>query len=73
MKLNKLRNKVLDSTINVLTKAKAKPDRHQVALDAILNDPDTTDDEKLDNMRKYFSDTIAAELSLKSIRELTNA
>ena len=73
MNLSKLRNRVLDSTINVLTKAKAKPDRHQVALDAILNDPDTTDDEKLDNMRKYFSDTIAAELSLKSIRELTNA
>jgi hypothetical protein len=55
MNLSKLRNKVLDSTINVLTKAKAKPDRHQVALDAILNDPDTTDDEKLDNMRKYFN------------------
>ena len=73
MNLSKLRNRVLDSTINVLTKAKAKPDRHQVAIDFILTDPDTTDEEKLNNMRQYFTDTITAELSLKSLRELTNA
>ena len=53
-----LRNKTIDRVVNVLNSAKYVPNKHDVALNAILNDEATTDDEKLAAMRTYFHDAV---------------
>ena len=59
LNITKLRNNLLDSTINVLKKAKKKPDLHKQALDAILDNPMLNDEQKLAAMQDYFAKTVA--------------
>lgn len=54
LNLNKFRNKFIDSTVNLLNKAKFVPDQHTVALNVILDNEKLSDSEKLTAMRKYF-------------------
>jgi len=56
--LQTLRNKMIDKTINVLNNVKYVPCKHDVALNKILDNPDTTDEQKLSKMRSYFHDAV---------------
>ena len=62
--LQTLRNKTIDKTINMLNSVKYVPNKHDVALNAILEDSELTDAQKLDEMRNYFS---------SAVQEITNA
>lgn len=59
LNLNKFRNKFIDSTVNILNKAKYVPDQHTVALNVILDNEKLSDAEKLTAMRKYFAKAAA--------------
>jgi hypothetical protein len=58
MNLNKLRNRILNSTINVLTKARAKPG----TFDDILDNSELNDDQKVAAIVKRFHDEVAITL-----------
>lgn len=62
LNLNKFRNKFIDTTVNLLNKAKYVPDQHTIALNVILDNEQLSDAEKLTQMRKYFVKA-AAELT----------
>ena len=53
--LNSLRNKFIDKTVNVLNSVKYVPNKHDVALNAIIDNTKLSDAEKLIEMREYFS------------------
>lgn len=58
IKLQTLRNKMIDKTVNVLNSVKYVPNKHDVALNAILDDNKLTDEQKLDKMRNYFANAV---------------
>ena len=55
MNINKLRNRILNSTINVLTKARAKPG----TFDDIIENETLTDDEKIAAVVTRFHEEVA--------------
>jgi len=72
IKLQTLRNKTIDSVVNVLNSAKYTPDKHDVALNAIINDSSLTDEQKITAMRKYFTQA-ALEIGKDKLQAEANA
>jgi hypothetical protein len=58
MNINKLRNRILDSTINVLGKARAKP----AIFDDIIEDDALTDEQKIKAIVTRFHNEVATTL-----------
>jgi len=57
IRLNTLRNNTIDKIVNVLNTVKYVPSDHDAAIDAIVNDADLTDSQKVKALRKYFETT----------------
>jgi len=53
MNVNNIRNAVIDATVTVITKAKAKPPTIGQRIDAMINDPMLTDEVRTDLVESF--------------------
>jgi hypothetical protein len=71
-----MRNKFIDRTINLLNNVKYVPNKDDVALNAIIDNPALSDQEKLVQMRDYYKGTMienAFNAAVKQAEENHNA
>jgi len=70
--LNAMRNKFIDKTVNLLNSVKYTPDQHDTALNAIIDNANLSDEEKLTQMKDYFKDTMLENAFAAALEQARN-